>query len=159
MVGLGFLLFAAAEIASFVLVGQQIGFGWALLILIGVSALGPFIVRRVGLAVLVRTQDRLATGEVPTREVLGGLLVLVGGILISVPGFVGDALGLLLMVGPVRDLVVRIAGRRLAGRVRTVRTDRWRVVDARSRPVSTATPDDRPRPPERPLGPGDHTGP
>jgi UPF0716 protein FxsA len=155
VLALAFLLFGAAEIASFVGVGEQIGFGWAVLLLIGVSALGPLVVRRVGLGVLVRTQDRLAAGEVPTREVLGGLLVLVGGVLICVPGFVGDALGLLLMIGPVRDLVIRRAGGRLAGPVRALRTERWRVVDAASRPVPPAPTDARTEPPERPRLPGD----
>ena len=73
------LLVAAAEVAAFVLVGEQVGFGWALLILILVSALGPFVVRRVGSGVLARTRERLALGEVPTRELLDGVVILVGG--------------------------------------------------------------------------------
>jgi len=52
-----------------------------------------------------------------------------------VPGFVGDALGLLLMIGPIRHLVIRISGVRLARRVGTMRTVRWRVIDADSRPA------------------------
>lgn len=111
---IGVLIYVAAEIASFVLVVEQIGLLWALLILIAVSALGPFIVRRVGLSVLVRTQDRLARGEVPTRELLDGLMILIGGVMICVPGFVGDALGMLLMIGPVRHLVTRVSGHGLA---------------------------------------------
>jgi len=148
---LGFLIFVAAEITSFVVVAEQIGFLWALAILIVVSALGPFIVRRVGLGVVAHTQERLARGEVPTRELLDGLVVLIGGVMICVPGFIGDALGLLLMIGPVRNLVIRAAGHRLARRVQTVRTGgRW-VIDARSRP--RRAPDIAP--PAGPLGPGD----
>jgi UPF0716 protein FxsA len=148
---LAVLLGVAAEITSFVLVADQIGFLWALVILIGVSALGPFIVRRVGFSVLARTQDRLAKGEVPTRELLDGLVVLIGGVMICVPGFIGDALGLLLMVGPVRHLVIRASGHRLAGRVQRIRTGRWQVIDASSRP----SPDDLP--PASELPPRDDT--
>jgi len=75
---LTFLIFIAAEIASFVVVAEQIGLLWALVILVVVSALGPFIVRRVGFSVLAHTRDRLARGEVPTRELLDGLVVLTG---------------------------------------------------------------------------------
>ncbi|MGO9342670.1 MAG: FxsA family protein [Acidimicrobiales bacterium] len=132
---IGVLIYVAAEIASFVLVVEQIGLLWALLILIAVSALGPFIVRRVGLSVLVRTQDRLARGEVPTRELLDGLMILIGGVMICVPGFVGDALGMLLMIGPVRHLVTRVSGHGLARRVQRFRTGRWTIIDARSRSV------------------------
>lgn len=154
MVALGFLLFGAAEIAAFVAVAAQIGFAWALLLLIGVSALGPMIVRRVGLAVLARTQDRLAAGEDPTRDVLDGLVVLIGGVAISIPGFISDALGLLSMLGPVRHLTIRAVGRRLAGRVRTIRADRWRVVDARSY-ITPGPPAPGPPATDRPLQPGD----
>ena len=147
-------MFVVAEIASFVVVAEHIGFLWALGILLIVSALGPFVVRRVGVGVLVHTQERLALGEVPTRELLDGLVVLIGGFLICVPGFIGDALGLLLMIGPVRHLVIRAAGHRLARGVQTIPTGRWQVVDVRSRSVG----DDAPPPsgpPHQPLGPGD----
>ena len=148
---LGVLLFIAAEIASFVVVAEQIGFLWALAILIVVSALGPLVVRRVGVGVLAHTRERLARGEVPTRELLDGLVVLIGGVMICVPGFIGDAVGLLLMIGPVRHLVIRAAGHRLARRVQTVRSGPWRVIDTRSRPRrgGASAP---PGPPSPPLG-------
>ena len=122
------------------LVAEQIGVLWALLILVLVSALGPFIVRRVGFGVLAQTQERLARGELPTRELLDGLVVLIGGVMICVPGFVGDALGLLLMIGPVRHSLIRASGNRLARRVQRVRPDRWRVIDVRPRPTPSRTP-------------------
>ena len=120
-------------------VGAQIGFGWATLLLIAVSALGPFLVRRVGLGVLARSQERLAQGELPSREILDGVVVLGGGALICVPGFVGDAIGLLLLIGPVRHVLIRVAGRRMARRVRVMRLARWNIVDARSQRTATAT--------------------
>jgi UPF0716 protein FxsA len=150
------LLFVAAEIASFVVVADQIGFLWALAILVAVSALGPLVVRRVGLGVLAHTRERLARGEVPTRDLLDGLVVLIGGVMICVPGFIGDAVGLLLMIGPVRHLAIRTAGRRLARRVQTIRTDRWRVITVGSRPARFRSPPPS-GPPGPPLGPGGPT--
>jgi UPF0716 protein FxsA len=127
-------LFFVAEVAAFVAVGAHIGYGWAVLLLIGVSVLGPFLIKRVGLGVVARTQDRLAQGEVPTRELLDGVVVLAGGIMICIPGFISDALGLLLMIGPVRHLIIRVSGSRVARRVQTTRPGRWTVVDVRSWP-------------------------
>ena len=129
------LLIVAAEIAVFVLVVERVGFLWALVILIFVSALGPFFVRRVGSGVVARTRERLAFREVPTRELLDGLVVLIGGLMICVPGFIGDAVGLLLMIGPVRHFVIRIFGRQLARRVGNVPPRRWAFIDARSMSV------------------------
>jgi pimeloyl-ACP methyl ester carboxylesterase/UPF0716 family protein affecting phage T7 exclusion len=152
----GVLLGVVAEIVSFVVVAKQIGFLYALVILVVASALGPFIVRRVGFAVLAHTQERLGRGEVPTRELLDGLVVLIGGVMICVPGFIGDAVGLLLMIGPVRHFVIKASGHRLARRVQRVRPDRWRVIDVRSRPAGDDSPPPS-GPPERPLGPGPST--
>jgi UPF0716 protein FxsA len=147
------LLFIGAEIASFVLVAGQIGFLWALAILIVVSALGPFVVRSVGVGVVGRTQEKLARGELPTWELLDGLVILLGGALICVPGFISDVLGLLLMVGPLRRLVIRTTGHRLARRVQTIPL-RWRVVNTRSQPVPDHSSPPLP-PPGHSLGPGD----
>jgi UPF0716 protein FxsA len=111
------LLFAAAEVLAFVAVAHQIGLLLALLILVVVSAAGPAIVRRVGFGVITHAQERLARGEAPTREVLDGVMVLAGGVFICVPGFIGDAIGLLLMLGPVRRLIIAFAGHRISRRV------------------------------------------
>jgi UPF0716 protein FxsA len=154
---LGVLLFIAAEIASFVVVAEHIGFLWALAILVVVSALGPFVVRRVGVGVLAHTQERLARGEVPTRDLLDGLVVLIGGVMICVPGFIGDAVGLLLMIGPVRHLLIRAAGRRLARRVQTMGTGGWRVINVGSRSMRDGS-SPPPAAPRRPLGPGERAG-
>jgi UPF0716 protein FxsA len=154
----GLLLIVGAEIAAFVAVAEQIGFLWALLILIVVSALGPLIVRHVGLGVLAQTRERLTRGELPTRELLDGLVVFLAGVMICVPGFIGDGLGLLLMIGPVRHLVIRVSGQRLARRVQTFPTGRWRVIDVGFRPTGedAARP---PFPPREPLdGPPDLPG-
>jgi UPF0716 protein FxsA len=153
------LLIVAAEIAAFVLVVEQVGFLWALLILILVSALGPFVVRRVGSGVLAHTRERLALGEVPTRELLDGLVVLIGGVMICVPGFIGDAVGLLLMIGPIRHLVIRAFGHQLARKVQNVAPGRWGFIDARSTPARNdrATRNDIALPPvtpDRPVQPG-----
>jgi UPF0716 protein FxsA len=153
----GLLLFVGAEIASFVVVAEQIGFLWALGILLVLSALGPFVVRSVGVGVLAHTQQRLARGEVPTRELLDGLVILMGGVMICVPGFIGDALGLMLMIGPLRRLVIRMVGHRLARPISTIRIRNRHVTDTRSRaegdtsfPPSGLT--------DRSLGPGDDSG-
>ena len=144
----GACLFFVAEIFAFVAVGEQVGFGWAVLILIGVSALGPFLIKRVGLGVLGRTQDRIDQGEMPTRELLDGVVVLAGGVLVCVPGFISDALGLLLLFGPVRHLLIRVGGRSLARRVQTMGPMHWSAIDVRAWPAcGDAAAPEEPSPP------------
>jgi UPF0716 protein FxsA len=155
------VLIVAAEVAAFVLVAEQVGFLWALLLLLFVSALGPFVVRRAGSGVLAQTRERLALGEMPTRELLNGLVILIGGVMICVPGFIGDAIGLLLMIGPVRHLVIRAFGRQLARRVQKMPRGRWGFIDARSAPVrkDRAARNDISLPPGTPGGPDEPSDP
>jgi UPF0716 protein FxsA len=126
-------VYGAAELAAFVVVAEQIGLLGALALLVAVSALGPAIVRRVGLSVMAHTRARLDRGEAPTGELLDGLVVLFGGLLICVPGFIGDAVGLALMLRPLRRVLLHLGGAWLAKRVRRAQGRRW-IVDVRSRP-------------------------
>jgi UPF0716 protein FxsA len=155
---LGACLFFVAEVFAFVAVGEHIGFGWAVLLLIGVSVLGPFLVKRVGLGVLARTQARLAGGDDPTPGLLDGVVVLAGGLMICIPGFISDALGLLLMIGPVRHVLIRFGGRRVAQRVESMRPNRWTVIDVRTWPAAGDYTGDQPdpaRPVQPMIGPGE----
>ena len=77
--------------------------------------------------------------------------------MICVPGFIGDAVGLLLMIGPVRHLLIRAAGRRLARRVQTMGTGGWRVINVGSRSMRDGS-SPPPAAPRRPLGPGERAG-
>ena len=117
MILLAILVFVIAEIAAFVVVADHIGILLALLILLGVSASGPVLVRRAGRGVIDHARQRIRRGETPDREVLDGVVLLLGGVLVCVPGFIGDFLGLLLLIGPVRHAAIRLAGRQLARRV------------------------------------------
>lgn|GEM_PF-1893374 len=154
MIFVSALVALGVEIAAFVAVADRIGVLWALLVLFGVSAMGPFIVKRVGIGVLAHTQERLAKGELPTGELLDGIVVLIGGALITVPGFVGDAIGLALMVGPLRHAVIRRGGHRLARRVERFPAPGASVVDVRSwTPDGKAASDILPRPQPEPGGP------
>ncbi len=139
MILLGAALFLAAEIAAFVAVVTQIGVIWALLLLFGVSAIGPLVVRRVGVGVIAHTQQRLAEGEVPTREIMDGFVVLIGGAMIAIPGFVGDTVGLALMFNPLRSLVINTLGHRIARQVHRFPYRTSGVVDARSWEPGDAT--------------------
>jgi UPF0716 protein FxsA len=145
------LVWIAAEIAAFVVVAGQIGFLLAVLLVLVVSASGPLLVRRAGLGVLTHARERLARGESPNRELLDGVVLLLGGFLVCVPGFISDVVGLALLIGPVRHLVIRAAGRSLARRLATANlVRRGRIWTGGRRPDGTvvdvsarADPEDR----------------
>ena len=48
----------------------------------------------------------MARGEIPAEEILGGMMVLVGGALMITPGIITDAVGLVLMIPAIRNLII-----------------------------------------------------
>lgn len=111
-----FLVVPVVELAIIVQVGQLIGPAWTILALVVVSLAGAWLVRREGTRAWSRFRAALASGRVPTDEVLEGALVLFGGALLLTPGFATDAVGLLLMVPPARTFVAGTLRRRLGAR-------------------------------------------
>ena len=115
-----FVVMPLAELYVIVQVSHVFGVLTTLLILLLVSVAGAWMVKREGLGVLRRAQARVDDGEVPGREIVDGLLILLAGALLLVPGFITDAIGLLLLLPPVRaGMRVFLTGRlaRRAGRV------------------------------------------
>jgi UPF0716 protein FxsA len=130
-----FLVFIAVpiiELAVILQVGDLIGLWPTLALLIVVSVLGTWLVRREGMRAWNALRLTLAHGRVPTNEVIDGALVLFGGALLLTPGFVTDVLGLFLVFPATRAVArraVRVqARRRLARRGRRVDVE---VVDVR----------------------------
>src|SRR5579871_1826438 len=110
------IVFVVAELFVIVEVGRAIGVLDTIALLIVVSLVGIALMRRIGLGVWRRAQSRVQAGEVPGKELVDGVLVLAGGALLAVPGFISDVLGLLLFLPPVRALVRRITLGRLRRR-------------------------------------------
>ncbi len=102
LLALVFIVVPLVEIYVLVQVGEAIGALNTIGLLVLVSIVGAWLAHHEGFVVVERVRQRLDRGEVPGRELLDGLLVLAGGILLIVPGFVSDACGLLLLFPPTR---------------------------------------------------------
>lgn len=106
-----------AELWLILEVGQRIGVAPTLALLIAVSLAGAWLLKQQGVATWKRMTSTLRSGRVPADEVVDGALILAGGALLLTPGFLTDAVGLLLLV-PATRAVVKSAGRRVISRRR-----------------------------------------
>lgn len=107
-----FLIFVAVpiiEIALFIQVGGAIGLWPTLGIVILTAVIGTTLMRRQGIATLNRLQSSLAEGRNPADPMAQGAMILVAGVLLLTPGFFTDALGLALLLPPVRNGLIRWA--------------------------------------------------
>jgi UPF0716 protein FxsA len=105
------------EIFVFIEVGLAIGWLWAVVLLLGTSLLGVWVVRNQGRSAIERVSRAVSARQPPARAAVDGALGFLGGVLLVVPGFATDALGALLVLGPTRALTRRWLSRRYAGRV------------------------------------------
>lgn len=109
---LAFILFPLLELAVLIQVGSSIGvLATLLLILAGVMA-GGFLLRIAGPVTVWRARAGLLDGEAPEQEMLGGLLLALGGVLLLLPGFISDILGILCLLPFTRHLLCRRLKRR-----------------------------------------------
>lgn len=111
-----FVVLPIVELWVIVEVAGSLGIVPTLALLLAISVLGSLLVRREGLGVLRRARTMWSSGRVPTDDLLDGVLVLAAGALLLAPGFVTDAVGLLLLVPVMRRLVGSLS----FGRIRRV---------------------------------------
>jgi UPF0716 protein FxsA len=105
------------EIWVLIQVGQVIGPWWTILLLVLDSVLGTWLIRREGRKAWLALRVALESGRMPARELADGALILIGGTLMLTPGFVTDAVGILLILPfsrPfARRLLTQVVTRRL----------------------------------------------
>ncbi len=133
-----------AEVYVAIQIADAIGVVAMLLLLIASWPIGTWALRSRGRAAWRRLGDAAALGRPPGREVLDGALILLGGLLLLVPGFITDALGLVLLLPPTRALMRGTLVRNLQSRL-VVRAARFTRRPETYDVDSTATDIDQPR--------------
>lgn len=103
-----FIAVPLAEIYLIIQVGQVIGPWWTIALLIAVSILGSWLIRREGRRTWRALTEALASGRLPDREVLDAGMVLVGGALMLTPGFLTNVVGLFVMLPATRPVARRV---------------------------------------------------
>ena len=107
-----FLIVPIIEIYLLIQVGQFIGAGWTIFLVVFTAVIGVWLLRIQGLSTLTRAQQKLQHNELPAEEMLEGMGLVVAGALLLTPGFFTDTVGFLLLFPPTRIwLVSRMASR------------------------------------------------
>lgn len=101
-----FIAFPLLEIALLIKVGQTIGVWPTIMILIAAAVLGIVVVRQQGLSMVSRALAAMNEGKPPIGPVFDSFVVIMAGFLLMIPGLLTDAVGLLLLVPPIRRLAI-----------------------------------------------------
>lgn len=114
---LAFVVVPLTELYVILKVGDAIGVLPTILLLAADSAIGAILLRSQGRVVWRQFTGALAERRMPHREILDGVGVIFGGALLLTPGFITDAVGLLLLLPPSRVAIRRFLVRRIGKRL------------------------------------------
>ncbi len=107
------LAYPLLEITVLIMVGSSIGIFATIGLVIGTGILGAMLLRFQGFALLSRMRDEINAGRMPEKEMADGAMIAFGGVLLMIPGFISDVLGILLFVPPVRSFLRSYLGRNM----------------------------------------------
>ena len=111
-----FVAMPIIEIAVLLRIGSALGWLPTLAIVILTAVLGTIMLRQQGLATLNTARRRMNSGEMPAQQILEGVILMIGGVMLLTPGFVTDALGFACLVPFSRRwLAAKIAARSVVG--------------------------------------------
>lgn len=82
-------------------------------LVIASSIVGLVLLRLQSFGLVTRIRRDIEAKRDPSREMVQGAMILLAGILLLIPGFVTDIIGLLLFIPPVRELAWRFLRRRV----------------------------------------------
>lgn len=113
VLGLILVLLPILELLLLVKTGQKVGFWATLAMVVGAGILGAFVLSRQSRGALRRAAKAIEEGRPPVADALDSAFLMMAGLLLITPGFLSDAVGLLLLIPPLR----RWLGRSTVGRV------------------------------------------
>lgn len=111
---IAFVAIPIIEIWLLIRVGGWIGI-WPTIALLVVSGLvGAWLTRREGTRAWQALVDAFGGGRLPTGRLADAALVLIGGLMLMLPGFFSDIIGLIMLLPVTRPLVRRLLAFALA---------------------------------------------
>lgn len=101
------------EIILLVKAGDAFGFWWTVAWIFTSALIGIVLVRQQGMAAIARAQEAQEAGEIPMGAILTGIRLAFAGIFMIIPGFITDAMGLLLLLPWTGNALGRVVAARV----------------------------------------------
>jgi UPF0716 protein FxsA len=107
-----FTIVPLVELYILIKIGSRIGGVNTILLVVTTAMAGAWLARLQGLRTLQQIQVSLSQGQIPAEELIDGVLILVGGILLITPGVLTDLFALVLLFPITRTYFKRWLRRR-----------------------------------------------
>jgi UPF0716 protein FxsA len=94
---IGLAALVIVELFVLISVGQIIGAGWTIALVLLTAAVGASLAQREGIQSFNKVRMQLKEGSPPGDAILDTVSVFLGGVLLLLPGFLTDVCGILLI--------------------------------------------------------------
>ena len=108
-----FIVMPVVEMWLLIKVGQQIGAGATIGLVLLTAAVGYALLKQQGFATLFRARQKLESGELPAEEMAEALVLAISGALLLTPGFVTDAIGFVGLIPFTRKALIHKVSRNM----------------------------------------------
>jgi len=102
-----FIIIPLVELYVIIAVGEEIGAFWTVILVLLTAIIGVNLLRIQGMSTLMRAQQNMAQGGLPAMEMMEGIALAVGGVLLITPGFITDSIGFLCLIPASRRAIIR----------------------------------------------------
>lgn len=124
------ILLPLIEIAVFVQVGDEVGALWTVLLTVATAVIGIALVQIQGIKTLNAAREQMAHGELPAQAMIEGVVLLLSGVCLLIPGFVTDFVGFLGLIPFIRRAIAgSISKTVLAPKVHVYQRENGRVIE------------------------------
>ncbi len=89
--------------------GQHIGAVYTIAIVIMTGIAGAAYAKQQGVQIIAQVKTTINQGQMPGRELVEGVMVLAGGIMLLTPGFITDFTGFSLLIPFTRNFFTELA--------------------------------------------------
>lgn len=141
-----FVLVPLIELMLLIEVGAIIGSGWTFVLIIATAIVGTKLVKQQGFHTWRKIQTELSSGQMPAKSLFDGICILISGVTLITPGFITDAIGLLLLTPVFRAVILA----QLASRI-TIRGQHHHFTHQSSHNPNNSTDNDHSRPQSGPA--------
>lgn len=107
-----FTLVPAIELFVLIPLAGQIGVPATIALILVTGFVGAWLGKLQGLSAMKQIREQLAAGQLPGDAITDGILILIACTLLITPGVLTDAIGIALLIPPLRLPIKRLARRR-----------------------------------------------
>ncbi|MCP4723504.1 MAG: FxsA family protein [bacterium] len=98
-------------------IGNSIGLGSTVILIVVTGFIGAYLAKMEGFRTFTMIQSKLQTGELPTDELIDGLIILIAGVVLITPGVLTDTFGFLMLFRPTRTRFKKWLKDRFSGHI------------------------------------------